>query len=455
MVSSLRLRRLQKQQARAAARRASRLRRAEQLVPDLDVRVLVDRLPAELLADIHRGLPFLQRLAFASICGVAGRLLKPEAPWLVLPGDVEGKATLFSLADREAATVRTSGPAMRGHVVVGSSGGWLVTADARGALRMANPVTGAQADLPAMATIPMFLRSDYCFCLDAQAFVQLRFGGPPPPDDKVWGPIPPRTYSLSAMQMRQWFFRKVVLDAHPSPGSYAAMLISQLPFGVPAFATAEDPNWRLAPSYDGIEDAIHHDGRFYSISYSGVVEAWDRNAETGEFTSSVVAPRLPLPDDEKHHRKYLAAAPDGRLMAVLKGTKEEDHRFYWSRKVTRPFFKVRILDMARQRWDDAVDHIGDAALFVGMNASLCVPAREYWGIRPGGVYFTDDELGEASVRHEEGGHYICNCDEDNDYRDNRYKVNVYSLRKGMAECIYKLEKHPCWPRAAWFTPSFS
>ena len=41
---------------------------------------------------------------------------------------------------------------------------------------------------------------------------------------------------------------------------------------------------------DGVEDATHHDGRFYSITYTDHVEAWQRKAETGgELTSQVVA----------------------------------------------------------------------------------------------------------------------------------------------------------------------
>ena len=96
--------------------------------------------------------------------------------------------------------------------------------------------------------------------------------------------------------------------------SYAAMLIMHQTIGTPAFATAEDPAWRLAPSRDGVEDAVHHDGRFYSITYSGQVEAWEeRDTDShGMFASAVIAPRLLLPANSDH-RKYLVAAPGGRL----------------------------------------------------------------------------------------------------------------------------------------------
>ncbi|KAL6650333.1 hypothetical protein ACP70R_009258 [Stipagrostis hirtigluma subsp. patula] len=428
---------------------------------------IIYRLPPELQAKIHRrGLPFLTRLAFASICGASGHLLKPEAPWLVLPGTVEDgdeKATLISIADGKAAKVRTPDPAMRGHVVLGSGGGWLVTADARGALRMANPATGAQTDMPAITTIP-FLHSrnsagDW-IDLHVEPFLQFRFGGAPPPDDNTCSPIPSRTNTLTAAQMRQWFYRKVVLAASPRPENYTAMLIVERPFSVPAFATADDPKWRMAPSHDGVEDAVHHDGGFYSITYSGVVEAWNRDAETGEFTSTpVAAPRLAVVEcnDNKLLRKYLAVAPDGRLMAVLKATRKEEHNVYRSRNVTRVFFTVHVLDEAGERWEEEPD-IGDAALFVGVNGSLCISTREHPGIIAGCVYYTDDEIGEATVRHELRRPW----DPYSRYRDVYGKddneelrfLGVYSLRNGTVERIADLEERRCWPPAAWVTPSF-
>ncbi|OEL33251.1 hypothetical protein BAE44_0005730 [Dichanthelium oligosanthes] len=177
---------------------------------------------------------------------------------------------------------------MRGNVVVlGSSGGWLFTADARGQLRMANPITGDQADLPAITTIP-FLRwkeSARSFLVDLEPFLQMRrFYGLLPLDGRK-----ATASSLPAEQFCNLFYRKVVLSAPPrSGGGYAAMLILGREYGAPAFATAEDPAWRLAPFYDAVDDAIYHRGRFYSISYSGVLESWDRHGDTGEFTSKVV-----------------------------------------------------------------------------------------------------------------------------------------------------------------------
>ncbi|KAL6841090.1 hypothetical protein ACP4OV_029059 [Aristida adscensionis] len=447
-------RRAQRQRAKAAAAAAARA----DVAPD--PLTLLRRLPLELQADIHRrGLPFLTRLAVASaVCAASGSasLLKPEAPWLVLPGkaddDGDERATLVSVADGgAAAAVRATAPAMRGHVVLGSGGGWLVTADARGALRMANPATGAQADLPPITTIPFLARrtddSGGHFTLAAEPFLQLRYGGRPPPADETstWAPIPARSSTLAASQMRQWFYRKVVLAASPRPDSYAAMLLLDPSLGSPAFATAEDPVWRVTPHRDGVEDAIHHDGRFYSISYSGVVEAWDRDADTGEFTSTVVTRRLQAAnpgDGDKPCRKYLAVAPDGRLVAVVKGAMEEPPYFRRRSETAPPVaFAVHVYDGERGAWERARGGgvAGDAAV-------------------AGCVYYADDELGEAALRHELQEpyepygkyHAVYGKDATAELRH----VGVYSLRTGTAEAVADLGEHRCWPPPAWVTPSF-
>ncbi|CAL5018355.1 unnamed protein product [Urochloa decumbens] len=465
MTGSSRRRRDQRQRHRAAevARR------------DAVVKAVVERLPAELHADIHGRLPFLRRLAFASVCTATGHMLRPEAPWLLLPGaatkekkkdsdeeePMPEKSTVLSMAEgRSEASLRTSGLALADRVIIGSTDGWLVTADERGAVRMANPATFAQAPLPAITTIP-FLSSTGgggWFVLDVEPFVRVRFGGAPPPvDDKDWGASLPRTYTLTAVQMRQKFYRKVVLSSTPSPRSYAAMLIPDRYIGAPAFTTTENgKGWRrMAPSVAGVEDAIHHDGRFVSVSYAGDVEAWRLDAATGEYASQTVAPRLAFGDGKHPRRKYLAASPEGRLMAVLKHAEvEQNEQVYRRSKVTRVMFEVRVLNAAAGQWK-AVADIGDATLFVGVNGTVCVQATEYPGVEAGCVYFTDDEVGEACQRRAQGVTTVRYGYDEADETELQ-ATGVYSLKAGKVteRIAEKSDKQPRWPPAAWFTPSF-
>jgi hypothetical protein len=258
--------------------------------------------------------------------------------------------------------------------------------------------------------------------------------------------------------MRQSFYRKVVLSASPRPGSYAAMLITDRHIGAPAFATAEDKVWRMARSPAGVEDAIHHDGRFYSITYAGDIEAWERDAGTGEFTSKVVAPRLSCAD-ERLLRKYLAVSPDGKLMAVLKHAKAttplQDLRLYShysvrsQKTILRVFFTLKVLNESDGRWETA--DVGDNALFVGVNSSLCVPTREHRGIDAGCVYFTNDEVGGACLRNAQAS-----SNHSHSERDEYYELAVYRVKTGRTECLQMMGEgnNPRWPPPAWFTPSF-
>ncbi|CAL5028770.1 unnamed protein product [Urochloa decumbens] len=506
MTSSSRLRRRRRRgQRNRQIDRAAAAVRAEGIEKGV-----VELLPAGVHAEIHRRLPFLHRVAFASLCTVTGHMLRPEAPWLIVPGEApaasycqedseeepeeykpmrepqeeeptapvtgdEEKSTALSMADRGSkagyeVSVCTSGLALLDRVIIGSTGGWLVTADERGTLRMANPATGEQAALPAITTIPLLHSTGRgsWFVLDVEPFVRARFGGAlPPADNKDWGPFPPRTYTLTAAQMRLKFYRKVVLSSSPRPESYAAMLIPEQHIGAPAFATAEDGAWRMAPSHAGIEDAIHHGGRFISVSYNGDVEAWRRDAATREYTSEAVAPRLAFGDGKHPRRKYLAASPDGRLMAVLKHTTEvelhDEEGWGPNKQVTRVVFEVRVLDAAAGQWEAAAD-IGDAALFVGVNGTVCVKASEHQGVEEDGtrrgvqagcVYFTDDEVGEACLRRAKGVTTLRYRYDEPDETE-LWATAVYSLREGKVteRIAEKSDKQLRWPPPAWFTPSF-
>ncbi|CAN6234325.1 unnamed protein product [Urochloa humidicola] len=406
-----------------------------------------------------------------ALAGVAaGASWEEEAPCLVFPTAGE-TSTFISIANGQTAPARAPDPAMRGHVVLGSFGGWLVTADLWGALRMANPVTGEQADLPAITagTLPISQYTRGHVVLDMSAFTvsdssPLAATGRRRGDGSWWRP----PLTIACWQMRTSLYRKAVLSSSPRPGrggGYAAMLILDSDFAAPAFATAGgDPAWRLGRRRPGlrdcIEDAVFHAGRFYSLSYSGAVEAWDRDADTGEYASSPAGPRLPLPD-AGGRRKYIAAAPDGRLVAVVKDSrafKVEERRWRSDQQRRAPgLFEVRVLDAARgRRWEKAAD-IGDLALFVGVNASMCVSATEHPGIRGGCVYYAEDELGKASLRlwvgEERNGTSPCPSsvvDGDYELRD----LGVYVLKDHRAERVVQgIGRHCRWPLPAWFTPS--
>jgi hypothetical protein len=115
---------------------------------------------------------------------------------------------------------------------------------------MVNPVTGEQAALPAISTMPFIDDADPWFSLAIKSSRDC--GGQPYDDDLTSFNINvlealdnaelPKYFT--AHEIRFSFYSKVVLSATPRPGSYCAMLILDRQFGGAAFATAQqDPIW--------------------------------------------------------------------------------------------------------------------------------------------------------------------------------------------------------------------
>ena len=93
------------------------------------------------------------------------------------------------------------------------------------------------------------------------------------------------------------------------------------------------------------------------------MEAWQRDTESGGYTSTAVTPRLAIEEGGSPcHRKYLATAPGGRLMVVLKYAQVTKGKDLYGRYRWTCSFKVQVLD--GEQWRET-DDIGDAALFVG------------------------------------------------------------------------------------------
>ncbi|CAM0885515.1 unnamed protein product [Alopecurus aequalis] len=389
----------------------------------------------DVLSNIHGRLDFLDRIAFAAVfaasCG--DDVFMPDTPWLVLPSYKSGTVRLFSIADLRGATVPTADTS---HMVVGSSRGWLATADARGQICLVNPASGERHELPDISTIGVFHPSTnkHHFTLEVDSLLTIRYGHMPP-FNHVWC----NTFTWPSKTTCTSMYRKVVLSSSPRRRTYAAMLIWNRDFGAPAFVSAEDPTWRLAPSHDGVEDAIHHRGQFYSVSHAGLVDAWERDTVSGAYTSTTVAPRLATEEHkESSCRKYLAASLSGKVMVVIMYREHMPEKSLFS-------FKVHVLYKDGQ-WKETTD-VGDNALFVGMNNSLCVPTIGRPQIKPGYIYYTLDMV---QAMEEEKKSLMSSSFSDNSLDDNPdlEGVGVYSLMDGMVK-----EQQGFYPPTVWITPS--
>ncbi|KAL6603279.1 hypothetical protein ACP70R_043640 [Stipagrostis hirtigluma subsp. patula] len=393
-------------------------------------------LPRDLLESILRRLPVPDRLRFPAVCAawqsaaaaarVQGGVL---SPWLMLPfnptvrrrtrrGDGEDRfmeARFLSLTDGRAYEIRQPAPAVSGRLCVGSSDGWLVTADAASELHLLNPVTGAQVSLPSVATLP-FVNATR----DADGRVVsygLRCCFADDDGDEVL--IPPETFAPD--RLRYELYEKAILVSAPrrvtTPGSWgghAVLLICQPLFRL-AVARDGDTRWTLldtpprcwvdavrasaTPSADMARRQV-----VYTMDAAGRVEVWDMDATTTPTRHGEIAP--PCSCCSGHAcamsaacSRYLVELSPGHLLQVHRLRDAAHARCKWEPRPERVEYttaKVELFEWkagGRGRWarvdgEHAGRVLGGRALFLGKSASLCVPADG--ALRGNCVYFTDD-----------------------------------------------------------------
>uniref|UniRef100_K3Y146 F-box domain-containing protein n=1 Tax=Setaria italica TaxID=4555 RepID=K3Y146_SETIT len=243
-------------------------------------------LPRDLLESVLARLPVPDRLRFPAVCtawqsaaatGASGSNA-PLSPWLMLP---------FNPTARGRPRRPTpSGTAVSEHVCVGSSpDGWLITADASSELHLLNPVTGAQVQLPSVATLPFVdatRGADGC----VESYSLRRCFADDDCDDEVL--IPPET--LAPDRLRYEVYEKAIVTW----GGYALVLICQ-PLSRVAVARAGDAGWTQLDTparcwVDAVR-AAGADGVVYAMDTAGRVEAWDMDATPAPAPSrAAIAP---------------------------------------------------------------------------------------------------------------------------------------------------------------------
>ncbi|KAF0903747.1 hypothetical protein E2562_029103 [Oryza meyeriana var. granulata] len=410
-----------------------------------------DDLPRDLLESVLGRLPVPDRLRFPGVCtawqsadaaSATARFRAVQPPWLMLPfnptarrqspGDGGGgiddgrflEARFLSLSDGRAYAIRQPAPAVSERLCVGSSNGWLVTADAASELHLLNPLTGAQVQLPSVTTLPFVDASRDADGRVVSYDLRCCFGEGNNGDEVL---VPPESFAPD--RLRYELYEKAILVAPPrrqtplgSWGGYAVLLICQ-PLYRLAIARAGDTKWTLldTPSrcwvdavrassvLGGAAAAADHQA-VYTLDSVGRVEAWDMDVTAGTMPAppKEIAPpcycsgracSMSIPCS-----KYLVELSPGHLLQVHRLRDKAYARYKWEPRqelveyttVKAELFEWKVGAAAAHGQWARVDSKGGAgilagrALFLGKSASLCVPVDCCPEVRGNCVYFTDD-----------------------------------------------------------------
>uniref|UniRef100_A0A453QXW1 F-box domain-containing protein n=1 Tax=Aegilops tauschii subsp. strangulata TaxID=200361 RepID=A0A453QXW1_AEGTS len=261
------------------------------------------------------------RSACARLCNL-GLFRQTQTPCLLYTSESAGEsvAGLFSLVENKSYTLALPDPPIRTRYVIGSSHGWIITADDRSELHLLNPITGDQIALPSVATIeqvkPIFD--------DAGALHKYQYSwytGTPLLVDYDFPT--PSVFSLG--ELRDYLFGKAFLSSDPSTGDYYVVL-KHNPESQLSFARAGDDRWTWLPPHVDYADCVFKDSLLFALDSHGEVRTFDLSALV--VTQTIVLGRMKSCIVECNYM-YIAQAPCGDLLEVWRsrnslGWEDED-----------------------------------------------------------------------------------------------------------------------------------
>ena len=93
------------------------------------------------------------RTAYTSLCSTGNCRLR-QTPYLLYTSESTDarEAGLYSITEKKAYTLTLPDPPIRSRYIIGSSYGWIITADEKSELHLVNPITGKQIALPSVTS---------------------------------------------------------------------------------------------------------------------------------------------------------------------------------------------------------------------------------------------------------------------------------------------------------------
>ncbi|CAO1943369.1 unnamed protein product [Urochloa humidicola] len=341
------------------------------------------------------------------------RLCSPnQSPYIVYSsGDSEiNAATLHNLSTNKMYHVSLPDPPFITRHVIGSSHGWLVTADEQSNLLLLNPITGAQIALPPAESIEGVrasftaagVLSGYIIC-----YLHLKSRSA---DESAYK-------FFDAKETRLFLYDKAVLSSDPSSGN-CTILLKHRPDEHLSFARIGDTKWTWIDTSEHCycyDDIFYndHDSLFYAIQDTGDIHTINISCKP-----PVVRVVLSVLPNITRSRRYILQAPWGDLLQVLRqygpvperDNQDSDDEYQSNEEpdsdedlevdvedseddlgVNLEVDKVTVhmVDLAEQKFVE-INNLRDHILFIGFNSSFMVHARDFPNLSPNCVYVTDD-----------------------------------------------------------------
>jgi hypothetical protein len=237
-----------------------------------------------------------------------------QTPWLLYcteaasPSDVG----MYSLSEQRAYMVTLPDPPIAGRFLIGSSHGWLITADEKSDLVLLNPITSEQMRLPPVTTmqhIKPVTSGDGVL----EGYEMSYYHG------KLFPRIAEPTCTYHLDEYRETVYFKAVLSSDPSSGDCTVMLIHQ-PYWQLSFAKVGGETWNWIGIGTDYTDGIHHDGWFYAVNVAGTIDSFYFNG-TSIIHKRIAYQMLTRPTKVV----YIAQAPWGDKLLITRRSRTTNH----------------------------------------------------------------------------------------------------------------------------------
>ncbi|TVU21364.1 hypothetical protein EJB05_30994 [Eragrostis curvula] len=331
------------------------------------------------------------------------RLCSPnQSPYLVYSsGDRDSNtATLHNLATNKPYHFSLPDPPFRSRYIVGSSQGWLVTADEQSNLHLLNPITGAQVSLPPAQSIKGVrlsltnegeLHGHYIDYLDVQDRSTTDM-------DDFYPPA----------KTRHTLYQKVFLSSDPSGGD-CIVLLKHGPWNHLSFVRTGDTKWTWLDTMDRCDryDDVFYDsgdGLFYAVRCDAEIHTIDLKGPTPvvkvvlEASTAFGCPihyilRAPWGDLLQISRIYAVGPPDSEDEEYIAYHQALEEMYLGPREPETDDeeecppegrLTVRRVELAQQKVTE-ITNLQGHVLFVGFNDTFMIHAREFPGLSPNHV----------------------------------------------------------------------